>query len=245
MPLLTPYDALVPSGRGVSLEVEVERSWAPFVDPPLAGAEVSAEGRSAVTDASGLARLDLPARPDGLHRVEVRSASLRATAHVLVLPADAPVFITDIDETISASSPLGFMLKPLGWVRPIPGAAEALAEIARRLPLLYLTARDHRYTGKTKRWLSLKGFPEAPVYLRKGTRFTAVRARHHKIARLAELKRDFPRISWGVGDKAGDVEAYLSAGIRPVCFGASRPPGVPESVPCLDDWNAIRDRVLK
>lgn len=244
MTLLTPYDALVPSGSPVRLEIEVERCLGPFIDPPRAGVSVDAEGATALTGTDGFARLDLGLRPDGLHRWTVLAAGRSAPVLVRVLPRESPVFITDIDETIAGSTPFGFIVKPVGWVQPIPGAAAALQEIARRFPLLYLTARDHLYTGKTKHWLSLKGFPEAPVFLRRQTRFTSLRARHHKIQRLAVLKRDFPAIAWGVGDKAGDVEAYASAGIRPILFGRRRPPEIPESVPCLADWDSILKLVL-
>lgn len=244
MTLLTPYDALVPSGNPVLLDIEVERCLGPFIDPPRAGVSVEAEGAAALTGADGFARLDLGPRPEGQHRWTVRAAGRSAPVLVRVLPREAPVFITDIDETIAGSTPFGFIVKPVGWVQPVPGAAAALERIAHRFPLLYLTARDHRYTEKTKRWLSLKGFPEAPVFLRHQTRFTTVRARHHKIRRLTALKQDFPAIAWGVGDKAGDVEAYASAGIRPILFGRRRPPGIPESVPCLPDWESILKLVL-
>lgn len=244
MTLLTPYDALVPSGTPVRLDVEVERSLAPFIDPARSGVVVTAEGATAVTGADGFARLDLGLRPEGQHRWTVSVAGRAAPVLVRVLPRESPVFITDIDETISGSTPFGFIVKPVGWVRPIPGAVAALQEIARRYPLLYLTARDHRYTEKTKRWLALKGFPEAPVFLRKATRFTTLPARHHKVRRLAALKQDFPAIAWGIGDKAGDVEAYASAGIRPILFAHRRPPEIPDSVPCLADWDSILKLVL-
>jgi hypothetical protein len=202
--------------------------------------DVDADGVRASTGPDGIARLELPSRPDGLHRIPVRAAGRDAVAVVRILPADSPVFISDIDETIADVSPLGFIVKPSSWVPPMPGAAEALEAIGRAFPLVYLTARDHVFTRKTRGWLAMNRFPEAPILTRKGTRFTTVRAKDHKILRLAELKRDFPRIAWGIGDKRGDAEAYASAGIPAICFAARRPEGVPESVPCCASWDEVR-----
>ena len=58
--LITPRDLLVPAGEPVSFEVEVERRFAPFIDPPFAGAKLDLEGQgSAITDGEGQAAVPL------------------------------------------------------------------------------------------------------------------------------------------------------------------------------------------
>jgi hypothetical protein len=130
-------------------------------------------------------------------------------------------------------------------VRPLLGSREALDELSQSMQILYLTARDHIFSRKTKLWLRAAEFPEAPVYLRKGTRFWSASPQEHKIERLKEVRARFPNIRWGVGDKPGDVAAYIAHGIRPILIAPARPLGVTEDVPCLADWKAILEMIRK
>ena len=239
-PLITPRDVLAPAEEPVTLEVEVERRLWPFFDPPIAGAEVEVEsaGRAA-TDASGEARIDLGRRPPGLHRVRVSHGGGTAEALVGVIPREAPVFITDIDHTIADVSSAGFIFKGVRSVPELEGAREALDRIAKTMQVVYLTARDHIFTRKTKEWLALRGFPPAPVYLRRRTRFWTVRARDHKVSRLRELRLAFPNLRWGVGDLPGDAEAYREHGIPPILIAPRPLPGVPEGTVQVARWSEI------
>jgi len=242
--LITPRDQLAPAGERVSLEVEVERRFWTFFDPPRAGVEVEVEGAGkAVTDASGEAAVDLGPRPAGLHRLTVRAAGGTAEARVAVAAKDAPIFITDIDHTIADVSPAGFIFKPLDAVRPVEGAVDALWRIASRMQIVYLTARDHIFARKTRSWLELHRFPDAPVYLRRRTRFWSVGAAAHKMGRLGELRSRFSNILWGVGDMPGDVRAYAHHGIRPILLGPRALPDLPAGTLQVTGWAEIADMI--
>jgi len=243
--LITPRDLLAPAGEPVLLEVEVERRLGPFLDPPLEGLRIEVDGGgSARSDPSGEAAIPLGELEPGTHRLLVRATPARgepveAEALVRVIPPEAPVFITDIDHTIADVSPTGFIFKPNHRVHPVTGAREALIEIAHRMELLYLSARDHIFLRKTRAWLRHNQFPDAPLYLRRRTRFTSVRSRDHKRERLAELRPRFRNLRWGIGDVAGDIEAYSENGIPAILLARSIPRGLPPSTLHVQDWRSV------
>ncbi len=242
--LITPRDLLAPAGEPVSLEVEVERRYGPFLDPAREGVEVELEGGGkAMTDARGEAVIPLGPLDPGARRIPVRVGAASAEALLAVVPKETPIFITDIDHTIADVSSVGFIFKGVRSVPTLEGSREALERIAMSMQLVYLTARDHIFTRKTKDWLRLNGFPEAPVYLRRRTRFWTVRALEHKVSRLRELRLAFPNIRWGVGDMPGDAEAYAAHGIPSIIIGPRPLPGLPGGTLQVTRWAEIASRV--
>lgn len=242
--LITPRDLLLPEGREAALAVEVEISWAPFLDPARVGAEVEVEGHGrAATGDDGLAHVPLHPLSEGSHLLRVRCGRAEAEALVQVAPATSEVLITDIDHTIADVSPAGFILKPNRWVRPLPGARDALAELAGRHRVVYLTARDHVYRGKTRAWLRSNGFPEGPLYPRAGTRFWSCRSKRHKLARLGELRASWTRIRAGVGDLPSDAEAYAAHAIPPILIAPRRPSRLPDGAVWVRSWPEILEKL--
>jgi hypothetical protein len=128
-------------------------------------------------------------------------------------------------------------------VRPLPGAREALVSLSSRFEILYLTARDHVFRTKTRAWLRENRFPEAPIYLRRGTRFWTCRSGRHKRGRLGELRPAFPRIAAGVGDARSDLTAYASHGIPAIQIGPKALRGLPEGAVWARDWAEIEKRL--
>lgn len=242
--LITPRDLLVPSDEPAVLEVEVERQYGPFWDPPAAGARIRVDNHGeAVAGPDGVARIPLGVLAPGTHIVRVRDGRRVVEAVVRSVPPDATVFITDIDHTIADVSTAGFILLPNRWVRPLPGAREALAALSTRMEVVYLSARDHIFLGKTRGWLRMNGFPEAPLYLRRNTRVWSVRSQDHKIARLQELRTRFRNIRAGVGDLPGDVHAYAAHKIPAVIISPRQHTGLPEDAVRVSDWKAILEWV--
>jgi phosphatidate phosphatase APP1 len=238
--LLTPRDLLLPEGREAALTVEVERAWIPFVDPPLAGVEVSVEGHGAsISGPDGLARVPLKRLPPGLHALRVRARGDETEALVRVAPGTSGVLVTDIDHTIADVSPAGFILKPNRWVKPLPGARDALEALSRRMEIVYLTARDHVFLRKTRRWLRMNAFPEGPLFTRAGTRFWTTRSREHKLARLAELRELWSSFRGGVGDMPGDMEAYAARGLPPILIGPRKLDALPAGTVWTRSWPEI------
>jgi hypothetical protein len=244
--LITPYDLLLPAGATATLEIEVEHRWGLFIDPPLQGVEVEVQGAGrARTGPGGIASVPLGVLPEGLHRFLVKAGRRPVEALVRIVEPRTPLIIVDIDQTIADVTPQGFIFRKVQNVRPIRGSREALAELSLSMQILYLTARDHIFTRKTKLWLRCAEFPEAPVYLRKGTRFWSASPQEHKIERLKELRQLFPNIRWGVGDRPGDAAAYGAHAIQPILLAPHRPPGVSPEVLCLPTWKEILEIVRK
>ena len=244
--MITPYDLLLPAGEPATLDVEVERRWLTFIDPPVADAEVEVEGVGrARTGPDGIASFALGALPVGTHHYKVRTSRKPLEAIVQVVDREAPILVVDIDKTIADVTPQGFIFRKVLNVRPMLGSREALDELSKTMQILFLTARDHIFTRKTKLWLRAAEFPEAPVYLRKGTRFWSASPQAHKIERLKEVRSRFPNIRFGVGDKPGDAIAYMAHGIRPILIAKTRPLGITSDVPVLPDWHAILDLIKK
>jgi len=244
--LITPYDVLVPQGTPAILEVEIENPWMAFIDPPMMGVEVELEGfGKARTGNRGIATFNLGSLPVGTHRPEARLGTKSVEAVVRVIPRETPVIIIDIDETIADVTPWAFIFRRVRDVRTMPGAREVLQELSKSLQIVYLTARDHIFTRKTKIWLRFAGMPEGPVYLRKGTRYWRTPSRVHKTQRLGELKPQFPNLRWGVGDKAGDAVAYAANGIRPIMIAPRRPEEVSSGVPCFPSWKNILEYIRR
>ena len=237
--IITPRDVLVPAIERFTVEVEVERRIAPFWDPASRGVEVDVEGIGrGVTGRDGVARIPADALRVGTRTPIARVGAESAPFLVRVIPKNDPVFIVDIDHTIADVSSAGFVFKSLEKVRPLPGARDALVRIGSQMTLLYLTARDHIFTRKTREWLRMNGFPEAPLYLRR-VRFWSQRAGNHKLACLAELRERFTNLAWGVGDLRADVEAYAAHGIRPILLASKEPQGLPEGTTCATDWGEV------
>jgi len=242
--LITPYDLLVPLGEPAVLEVEVEDRWMAFIDPPAVGVEIELEGVGRATSGkNGFATFDLGILPAGTHRPVLRFNNKSIEAVVRVVPRETPLIIVDIDETIADVTPAGFIFRRVRDVLPLPGARETLKEISRTMQIVYLTARDHIFTRKTKLWLRLNGMPEAPVYLRRLTRYWRTASREHKFRRLGELQPNFPNMVWGVGDKPGDAAAYAARGIRPIIIAPGRPQEVSADVPCFPTWKNILEYI--
>ncbi|HEX7899778.1 MAG TPA: hypothetical protein VF950_18560 [Planctomycetota bacterium] len=239
-PLLSPRDLLLPAGREAALTVEVETRWAPFIDPARSGAEVEVENHGqARTGPDGLATVPLKPLPEGLHRLRVRCGRAEAEALVRVAPGTSAVLVTDIDHTIADVSPAGFILKPNPWVRTLAGAVDALTSLGGRMQIVYLSARDHIYANKTRAWLRRNAFPEAPLFVRAGTRFWSCRSKGHKVARLGELRALWPNIRAGIGDLPSDAEAYAAHGIPPIVISPRQPAALPEGAVWVRSWTEI------
>jgi hypothetical protein len=243
---LTPEDVLALPYRKIRLIARLERYVLRFVDPPLRGVEIEFfDGErplgSAVTDAQGSAAIEIDSGPAGLRRLRVASSRAEEPLVVRVLPADAPVLVVDLDHTIADVSPFRFAFMDNRSVRPVLGAVDAVLRLGERFTVVYLTARDHSFLGKTREWLRLVGLPDGPVFLRR-RRFWSQRPIEHKLERLGELARDH-RLVAGVGDLPDDAKAYLAKGLKAFLLD---PRGIHpdvEGVVRVPSWKELEERL--
>ncbi|HEY3227057.1 MAG TPA: hypothetical protein VGK61_08705 [Planctomycetota bacterium] len=243
---LTPEDLLALPHHKVRLTARLERYVLRFVDPPLRGVEVRfLEGDrplgSAITDAKGFASIEIDSGQAGLRRLRVASPRTEESLVLRVLPGDFPVLVVDLDHTIADVSPFRFAFLDNRSVRPLPGAVEALHWLGDRFAVVYLTARDHSFLGKTREWLRLQGLPDGPVFLRR-RRFWSQRPIDHKLERLGELARDH-RLVAGVGDLPGDAKAYLAKGLKAFLLDPKGRSPTMEGVVRVRSWKELEARL--
>lgn len=245
--ILTLEDAIAVPGGTAELRAWVERKLFLFVDPNVEGATVEFHGEAgllgtAKTDLDGIARWVVREFPPGLHRIRARLApgsphhASEAEAWLGVFHPEDPAIITDIDHTVADVSPFGFITKPNSSVRPIPGAPEALREMSAWMHIVYLSARDHIFVGKTRAWLRANGFPEGLLLLRR-LRFTEASPLEHKLLRLQDVVARLKNIRFGVGDLPTDVEAYRARGVPAILLSERVVPGL--DAQRAASWNEI------
>jgi hypothetical protein len=141
----------------------------------------------------------------GKKLLELEAASLLVAAR----PKATKFVVIDLDHTVVASS--FFRVLTFG-ARPMPGAAKAVTDLARTYSVIYLTHRPDLLTGKSKDWLSENGFPRAPLLVSELK--DVFDSGKYKTGRIKDLRKEFPGLSIGIGDKFSDAEAYVDNGLQ-------------------------------
>jgi hypothetical protein len=183
------------------------------------GDHVDEEG---VADSGGRIYFEIPpaaALEPGRHRLHLSVAGDRSSTDLIihVAPAGAPVFIADIDGTLTRSGTEEFRALLSG--RPSeahPDAADALQALAARgyIPI-YLSGRPEPLVGRTRDFLARSGFPPGLVMTtaKKSGAIGGAAARF-KTATLARTVRGRGYVpAYAFGDTPTDATAYASARI--------------------------------
>jgi phosphatidate phosphatase APP1 len=166
-------------------------------------------------DDGGRARYEVPSeRAFGLGRHRVRATVLgdktEAELAVVVVPEKHPIFVSDIDGTITVSEVAEFPAMARGELPdPHPYAAAVFHRLAQRgLVPVYLTARPEWLLPRTRAFLALHGFPPGIVVTRrdKSGGFGASAAAG-KLVELERLAASFD-IAWAFGNMPSDAHAY-------------------------------------
>lgn len=253
---LQAYDILALPGETVTLRAKLEERGGLGMKPDLEGELVlfhhgngSLLGK-ALTDDNGWADLkyavaDKPGSDvsvDCSLAPESEYATPKATLLLAVRDGNATFLVSDLDHTVADVSSLGFLVKSNKSVPTLPGAPEALTRLAKIYSILYLTARDDAFMNHTKSWLRMKGFPPGPVFFWDlgGKPFDSG---DYKTEALAKLKKRFPGLACGVGDKVHDVEAYLANGMRAFLIGDEPDEDAPEKAEFVKSWKDVEKKL--
>lgn len=124
------------------------------------------------------------------------------------------VVVTDIDGTLTLSDAelINQLSAEATYVPKLMGAADRLTQAwaMKGYPVVYLTARPHKYRAETRGWLAGQGFASGPL-ITEGSPATA------DVYKTLWLKRMIQDLGWTVvaayGNAATDVTAYENAGI--------------------------------
>ena len=157
----------------------------------------------------------------GRHRLHlVVKGDLSTTEqYIEVLPADTPVFVSDIDGTLTTFETEAFTDLLTGQTPDAnPSSAEALTILASKgIRPFYLTARPEWLMKQTREFLELRGYPPGIAHttlsLVGATGNSAVTYKTDELARL--MARGFVP-GWVFGNTDSDATAYDNAGIQPL-----------------------------
>ena len=222
--LFYAFDTLACPGQTVELTARLlsveERE-------PLDGAQIEflQDGRSigkATTDEDGYAKVSWKVPKAGDYRFTAKIVKVPRAKYNPMLqcpPASLLVaarkrktrfIVIDLDHTVVASS---FLRVLFGGAKPMPYAAETIKELARKYSIIYLTHRPDLLMRKSKTWLEDHDFPRAPLLVSKLSQAIGDSG-EFKTTRIKALRKRFPFIAIGIGDKLSDAQAYVTNGLR-------------------------------
>lgn len=176
-----------------------------------------------VDDGGGRVYFQIPASSalgPGRHRVHlVVKGDLSTTdLFIEVVPPGTPVFVSDVDGTLTSSETAEFTKLLTGDLPDVHvDAAEAMKRLVQKgYHPLYLTARPEWLVGRTREFLDTYGFPPGIVHttltLTGHTGASAGVFKTNELAQLA-LKKMVP--AFGFGNTDSDADAYDNAHIEP------------------------------
>jgi phosphatidate phosphatase PAH1 len=179
-------------------------------------------GTATTTDGGGVV-FDVPGDKvleRGRHRVRLVVAGDRSHTDLIVevVRRGAPIFVSDVDGTLTESETAEFPRLLEGTLPTAhPDAAAVLRTLADKGYLaVYLTARPEWLTRRTRAFLEANGFPPGIVRTTSGlTGHVGDSAALFKSLELAELRRRGFLIAWAFGNQPSDTDAYEAASIQP------------------------------
>lgn len=234
--VINARDVLTRPGEPARLRARLQ--WAfplwPAIGVPEATIAVE-PGLRGRTDAGGW--IDLEAPPGRYTLCADRAEPINAL--VADVPADRELFVTDIDATISDASSARALVADNARLRPMADSVDVLRRLRDRFQIVYVTARNFRYTAKTKDWLAMHRFPTAPLITRDALWWRHP-SRVYKRETMAALAARWPNIRAGVGDRDGDVLAYAAVGARAFRIGAAT---APDGAIAVRGWKEIEERL--
>jgi len=175
----------------------------------------------AETNSDGLARFRWtpPAEGDYTFEAKVIEVPDRDTRNALKLtPAPLRVaarsketefVVIDLDHTVVDSS---FFRAMFGRARPMVDSVRVTRKIAGRYSIIYLTHRPDLLTRTSKSWLTAHRYPFGPLMVSQ-LKDAFGDSGKFKTGKLKSIRRSFPRVKIGIGDKISDAQAYVDNGL--------------------------------
>jgi len=246
--VLSVSDAIVSAGEPVRLTAFVYRDTIRGVGRDIEGVQVrfSVDGRpagSARTDDDGWTSVQWALPTGGASRFGataiVDGRTIRAGGAIYTWDKDRIILAVDVDGTLAETDYDDLILGRRDVEsQPLPHAQQTLEKLSADFHILYLTARPHYYVQKTRRWLKDCGFPGGPVFTAPRLRDT-IRHTRFKRRMLATLRKDWPNLLIGIGNKAADAEAYGPNGMLSLIVRRAADEDLGPHAIVLQDWPAV------
>lgn len=132
---------------------------------------------------------------------------------ISVLEKCSPIMIVDIDKTIADVSGIPFLFSDYKSILPLKNSSQLLETLAKKLNIIYLTARNEVFMQHTRKWLDYYNFVKAPVFFWSYSKHP-FDTEEYKTYILKALGEKFKNIVIGVGDRETDVAAYVANGLK-------------------------------
>lgn len=170
-------------------------------------------------------------------RAEGEKETLIASGSIHRWDADRPAIAVDLDETISQTEYIDLIWGSGMTSRPMQGSPEALRKLSKEYYLVYCSARPRFMLDQTRKWLVKHKFPRGPIILASDFR-ASLRQAAAKKELFADLRRKWPNVRVGIGDKNADVEACLANDMLPVIVNGATPLSHEDAV-VVPDWKSL------
>lgn len=253
---LTAFDQLAAPGETVVVRAKIEHQGVLGINPDMRGYPLRISvgtllEQEVKTGRDGMAQLEVRVPTDTAAKVPIKVSfagsghhrPAEAMSRLFVWPADSRVLITDVDLTISGLAELRVPFTANDKIPCLPGAVEALTELSKTYRIIYLSARDDALCNKTCGWLCQMNFPEGPFFCRDLT--LTSRQESFKRETIAALKRRFPGVAIGVGDKPTDAGAYLSNGLQTFIINPKDRGKLAKEAMVVESWQEVRERLKR
>ncbi|HXI57944.1 MAG TPA: hypothetical protein VNO55_17890 [Polyangia bacterium] len=177
-----------------------------------------------VSDAPGRFYFEIPAAKAlaaGRHRVRLVVGGDLSTVDLFieVVPAGTPLFVTDVDGTLTTSEDAQTLALLTGAMPEANAdAAQALTLLAAKgYRPLYLTARPEWLARTTQDWLAAKGFPPGVIHTTlTSAGASGAAAGTYKTDDLKLLAGKGLKPAFAFGNTSTDADAYNNAGVQPL-----------------------------
>ncbi|MCA9599950.1 MAG: phosphatidylinositol transfer protein, partial [Myxococcales bacterium] len=186
---------------------------------PVDGSHPTVEG---VDDSGGRVYYQIPASQKlglGRHRIHmVVAGDLSSTdVYIEVMPKGTHYFATDVDGTLTTKETEEYSALLTGTVSDAnPGAAQALTALAEKgYRPFYLTARPEFLVGRTREFVSVKGFPLGIVHTTLALGALGANATTFKKGELNVAQNRGFVIDYAFGNTDSDAEAFFLSNVEP------------------------------
>jgi hypothetical protein len=246
-PVLGVQDVLVRPGEKAHLAAFVEREPVLGLGKDLPGVRVTfhaadQELAADKTDDEGLAtaKCRLPA---GSQRYDARATAqdrdLQAAGRVFEWGDERVIIAVDIDQTIARTEYKELLATgEEDGSDAVKRSAQTLRALAHDFHILYLTGRPRSLLEKTRLWLAERKFPDGPVIMAESVS-QVLRPGNFKQKTLHALRKDWPTLRIGIGNRPSDADAYGANGMLPLVVPSKTERPFGRHALVFRDWKAV------
>ncbi len=183
--------------------------------------------------------------PAGVIRYEVRGTvlheSLQASGRVFWWGDERVIIAVDVDHTIARTEYEELLgRRDEDGSDPLKRSAQTLRDLARDFHILYLTGRPRSLLNRTREWLSGRDFPDGPVLTSERFR-QLLQPGDFKEQRLRELRKRWPGLLIGIGNRASDADAYGANELLALVIAGQAERNMGRHALVFRDWKRLAD----